>query len=68
MRILAARAPATDRGGGKEQSAVQNSELDHNGTTNGSHDQDALDMQKLGLRQQTKVSATATPTEPSRRN
>ncbi len=61
MRILAARARASDRDGGKEQSAVQNSELDYTGNNLGSQDQDVLDMQKLGLQQQTKVSTMQIP-------
>ena len=62
MRILAARAPAQGSGSGKEESAVQTSQLDYNGIAGDSHDQDALDMQKLGLKQETKVSTIAAPT------
>ena len=54
MRILAARRAGPD--GDKEGSAVHDAELNYNGTSDGSHDQDALDMQKLGLQQQTKVN------------
>lgn len=44
---------------GKEDSAIHNTELNDHNVTDGSTDQDALDMAKLGLTQQTKVS-TAT--------
>jgi len=40
---------------GKEDSAIHNTELNDHIATDGSTDQDALDMAKLGLTQQTKV-------------
>ena len=56
MRILTARGSGPGLDGGKEDSAVHDSELNYSATGDGSHDQDALDMRKLGLQQQTKVS------------
>ena len=57
MRILAARRSGLAPREVKSDSSVQDHELDATG--NGSsvtHDQDAADMQKLGMQQQTKVS------------
>lgn len=59
MRILDARLGRNGGGVGKEDSAIHNTELNDHNVTDGSTDQDALDMAKLGLTQQTKVS-TAT--------
>lgn len=49
----------------KEESAAVTSEVNDNGITDHSHDQDALDMQKLGLKQQTKVSTRVAPIKRS---
>jgi hypothetical protein len=61
MGILTARAPASGSAAGKEESAAVTSEVNYDGIADNSHDQDALDMQKLGLKQQTKVSTMAAP-------
>lgn len=61
MRILAANVPALGSAAGKEESAAVTSEVNYNGIADNSHDQDALDMQKLGLKQQTRVSTIAAP-------
>lgn len=61
MRILADRAPALSSAAEEEKSATVASEVNYNGIADNSHDQDALDMQKLGLKQQTRVSTVAAP-------
>lgn len=65
MRILDARLGRNGGGVGKEDSAIHNTELNDHNVTDGSTDQDALDMAKLGLTQQTKVSTATAMTTAS---
>ena len=56
MRILAARKAAGAIDAEKSQSTAQTNELSYNGEFAGSTDHDAMDMRKLGVQQETKVT------------
>lgn len=62
MRILAAREAAGALAQEKPGINVQTNELSYNGEIAGSTDQDARDMWKLGVQQETKVQCATQTT------